>query len=202
MTPDAIDPGRAGNAAGSVTRMPEPALPDHLRSLAPSPFPGDDGLADPTIRRALAGAVGNGEPTAYLGAVAALCRARLLVPVVATRTDSTVTASGVLGDKEAEMAVVLLQAQDGRRAMLAFTGMDALNTWDGTARPVPVTIDLAAQSALADGAAALLVDFAGPHPFVVDGEILAQLAAGHRLLELDDGTFGWAVPQSTPEADQ
>lgn len=179
--------------------MSEPVLPDHLRSLAPSPFPGDDGLADPSIRRALAAAVGHGEPTAYLSAIAALCKVRLLVPVIATRTDSALATSGVLSDKEAEMAVVLLQAADGRRAMLAFTGMDALTTWDGTARPVPVTIDLAAQSALTDGAAALLIDFAGPHPLVVDGEVLSELAAGHRLVELDDGSFGWAVPQPVPE---
>lgn len=180
--------------------MSEPALPDHLRSLAPSPFPGDQGLADPSIRRALAAAVGSDEPTAYLAAVAALCRARLLVPVVATRTDTAVSTSGLLSDKEAEMAVVLLQAADGARAMLAFTGMDAMAAWDGTARPVPVTIDRAAQSALADGAAAVLIDFAGPHPLVVDGEILSQLAAGHRLVEVDGESFGWAVPQSAPTA--
>ena len=59
---------------------------DHDRQLAPSPFPGDAGLADPATRRALAAALGATEPTAYLRAVAALCTDRLLVPVVATAT--------------------------------------------------------------------------------------------------------------------
>ena len=91
------------------------------------------------------------------------------------------------------MSVVGIRSADGRRALLAFTGMDALQSWDAGARPVPVTLDKAAEAALADGAAALLVDVAGPDPLVVEGDVLAQLAAGNRLVQLDDG-FGWAVP--------
>ncbi len=158
--------------------------------MTTSAFPADDGLARPATRRALAEGLRPGDQTGYLRAVAALCADRLLVPVVATRVgESAITGS----DKEAEMAVVLLQAADGRRAMLAFTGTDSLAAWDATARPVPVTLDLAAQSAVADGAAALLIDLAGPHPLVIDGEVLSGLAQGRRLLELDDGGFGWAV---------
>ncbi|MBA8795301.1 hypothetical protein FHX74_002929 [Friedmanniella endophytica] len=177
-------------------------LPEHLRTLAPSPFPGDDGAADPAVRSALAlgaadgAATTAGDPSAYLRAVAALCTARLLVPVVATRIgEATVAAQdGLVSDKEAEMAVVLLENADGQRAMLAFTGTDALTAWDPSGRPVPVTLDLAARSALSDGAVALVVDIAGPHPLALETALLEQLAAGHRLVELDDGGFGWAVP--------
>jgi hypothetical protein len=172
-----------------------PREPDHQRTLADSPFPGDDGLADPALRRALA-AVGR-EPTAYLDAVAALCGARVLVPVVATATRlATVpgTDGRISSDKEAEMAVVLLRAPDGRQALLGFSGLDSLHAWDADARPVPVTIDLAARAAVDDGAAALLVDVAGPHPLAVDGDVLAQLARGHRLVRLDDGGYGWLMP--------
>ncbi len=56
--------------------------------------------------------------------MAALCLDRLLVPVVATATRMGQTAAGLTSDKEAEMAVVLLQAADGRRALLAFSGLD------------------------------------------------------------------------------
>lgn len=169
---------------------------DSDRQLAPSPFPGDDGLARPETRRALAAAVQDASPTTYLRAVSALCVDRLLVPVVATATRLGQTVGGLSSDKEAEMSVVGLTDRDGRRAMLAFTGLDALTAWDARARPVPVTLDLAAQSALADGAVALLIDVAGPAPAVIDGEILAQLAEGHRLVALPDGQFGWAVPTS------
>jgi hypothetical protein len=40
----------------------------------------------------------------------------------------------------------------------------------------------------------VLIDVAGPHPFVIEGEVLAELAAGHRLVELPDGQFGWIIP--------
>jgi len=169
---------------------------DHERTLTTSQFPADDGQASGTTREALAVASNPSSPIDYLRAVTALCADRVLVPVVATATRAGQTKGGLVGDKEAEMSVVLLQTRDGRRAMLAFTGMDSLRLWDPTARPVPVTLDLAAQSAQSDGAAALLVDFAGPHALVIEGEVLFELARGHRLLEVADGQFGWAIPQA------
>ncbi|MDF2748760.1 MAG: hypothetical protein K0S98_3047, partial [Propionibacteriaceae bacterium] len=66
----------------------------------------------------MAAAGGEANPYAYLRAVAFLCGDRLLVPVVATATRMGRTAGALVSDKEAEMAVVLLQGQDGRRAML------------------------------------------------------------------------------------
>ncbi|HET9873144.1 MAG TPA: SseB family protein [Propionibacteriaceae bacterium] len=166
----------------------------HERSLADTAFPDDAGDATPNTRSALAAATGSTDPGDYLRAVAALCADRVLVPVVATATRLGEPVGGLVSDKEAEMSVVLLQARDGRRAMLAFTGLDALQMWDATARPVPVTLDLAAQSAQNDGAAALLIDVAGPSPLAIEGDILAELAAGHRLTELPGNQFGWVVP--------
>ena len=91
------------------------------------------------------------------------------------------------------MSVVTLQAQDGRRALLAFTGLDALQRWQPDARPVPVTVDSAAQAARSEGLTAVLIDMAGPHAFVIEGEVLEELAAGHRLVELAEGEFGWVI---------
>ncbi|MGD7787316.1 SseB family protein [Propionibacteriaceae bacterium Y1700] len=186
---------------------------DHQRTLSPSPFPGDDGLADPAVRRDLAGAM-TGDVQDYLRAVASLCRARLMVPVVATAT-STAAAQQHAGvdalltvDKEADMAVVMLQAADGRKALLGFTGLDSLTTWQADARPVPVTLDLAARSAVAEQATALIIDMQGPHPLVIDGEVLEHLAAGHRLVELppepelEGGGFGWVVQEPESDSDQ
>jgi SseB protein N-terminal domain len=167
---------------------------DHERRLAASPFPGDTGAASAETRRLIAAAVAEATPLAYLRAVAALCGDRLLVPVVATATRFGETVAGLASDKEAEMSVVALQARDGRRALLAFTGLDALQSWQPEARPVPVTVDRAAQTARDEDLAAVLVDVAGPHPLVIEGEVLAELAAGHRLVELADGEFGWIMP--------
>ena len=167
---------------------------DHPRTLAPSSFPADDGSATPKTRRLLAAAATEAVPTAYLLAVAALCEDRLLVPVVATATRTGQTSAGLDSDKEAEMAVVLLQVADGRRALLVFTGLDALQAWQSSARPVAVTLDRAAQTARAEGAAAVVVDCAGPASLAVEGDVLEQLAAGHRLVETAAGEFGWVVP--------
>jgi len=181
----------------------------HQRTLADTPFPGDDGQPDPRIRGLLAAS--GTDTQGYLRAIAALCTVRLLVPVVATATVRGGTESGspaekelesdkaLESDKEADMAVVMLQTPDGRTAMVAFTGLDTLTAWNGQARPVPVTLDLAAASARQDGAEALLVDVGSEHPLAIDGQILAELAAGHALVELPDGQFGWAQPAEGSE---
>ena len=169
---------------------------DHERTLAPSPFPGDDGSASAETRDALARAVRATTPAAYLRAVATLCTDRLLVPVVATATRLGETVGGLASDKEAEMAVVMLRTADGRQAMLAFTGLDSLQAWQPDTRPVPITLDRLAATAQTEGATAVLVDFAGPSALVVEGEVLSSLAAGHRLVETSDGEFGWAIPAS------
>ena len=170
---------------------------DSQRRLATSPFPSDQGAASVETRRLMAVAAAAATSTAYLRAVAALCGDRLLVPVVATTTRLGQTVGGLASDKEAEMSVVTLQARDGRRALLAFTGLDALQTWQSDARPVPVTVDRAAQAAKSEDVSAVLIDVAGPHPLVIEGDILSELAAGHRLVELSEGEFGWIMPAAT-----
>jgi hypothetical protein len=166
---------------------------DHGRRLAPSPFPGDDGAASAETRRCLEVAAASSSSASYLRAVAALCADRLLVPVVATATRLGESLGGLHSDKEAEMAVVLLQGGDGRRALPAFTGLDSLQAWQPTGRPVPVTLDVAAQTTLSEGCSVLLIDLAGPHQLTVEAPLLEELAAGHRLVEVGPEEFGWAV---------
>jgi hypothetical protein len=188
-------------AMGETTRLPPTRRSrgggvDHRRRLAASPFPGDTGAAHAETRRLMAAAAAEATPLAYLRAVAALCGDRLLVPVAATATHLGESVAGLTSDKEAEMSVVTLRAQDGRHALLAFTGLDSLQGWQPDARPVPVTVDRAAQTARTEGLTAVLVDVAGPHALMIEGEVLGELAAGHRLVELAEGDFGWVIPAS------
>jgi hypothetical protein len=158
-------------------------------------FAGDDGTADPRVRSALA--VLAEEPATYGVALLALQDARLLVPVVAILGEVEVDEHGLAHDKTSDMAAVLMTGADGRRALLAFTGSDSLAAWDAGARPVPVPARLAAQSAVQDGAAALVVDIAGPATAVVEGDDLTRLAAGWRVVRLqgDRGDqLGWIGP--------
>lgn len=111
----------------------------------------------------------------------ALCTARLLVPVVA----------GMQGPEQpTEMSAVSLRGRDGRTALLAFSSVTTLTTWEAAARPVPVTAADAARSARAEGAAALLLDVAGPVPFAVLSPDLDGLAAGHLLMPARGG-YAW-----------
>lgn len=147
-------------------------------------FRGDRGGADPLLTAALAAYhVGQGSEQAALGALAA---ARLLVPVIAEQShkdqshkdQSGKDQSGKdRGDKDSEMVLPTLIGRDGRPAVLAFTGLDALARWRPDARPVPAEADRVWRAAVADGCA-VVIDVAGPVPLAVEGARLAALAAG------------------------
>ena len=180
-----------------------------MRSIPDPGFADDDGGVDPVVAAALAAYDRAGEadePAAHLEALAVLQDARVLVPVVAILDEledevppGGGAGSGLPREKSSDMAAVLMTGRDGRTALLAFTGTASLDRWaqsyaGGEARPVPVPARQAASAALQDKAAALLVDVAGPVLFVVEGEDLQSLAAGHRLLRLDDGSWAWVQP--------
>ncbi len=160
-------------------RIPDPGFADDAGGAAPGPA------------AALASyAAGTGS---YVDALAAVRGTRLLVPVVAVLGEAEVDESGLAREKSSDMATVLLQGADGRMALLAFTGLPALRAWDPEARPVPVTARTAAQAALQDLAAALVVDVAGPVSFVIEGQDLEGLARGWTLARVG-GRSAWLAP--------
>ena len=163
-----------------------------MRSLPDPGFAGDDGTASPEVVRALA-AYAEDPDALHLDTLAVLQHARVLVPVVAVLGEVEVDEQGLAHDKTSDMATVLLQGADGRMALLAFSGMPALQAWDAEARPVPVTARTAAQAALQDGAAAIVVDVAGPATFVVEGQDLEGLAQGWTLARVG-GRSAWVTP--------
>lgn len=212
-------PHSALGVCGFGILLPLDTMTGHRPTLPDTPFPDDDGSADPAIQKLLI-AARSLTSADYLRAVAGLCSGRLLVPVVATRSDTPAAdptpsagartsarngaadravARPVAGDKEAEMAVVMVQTGDGRRGLAVFTSLQALTDWNHTARPVPVTLDRAAGSARQAGAEALLIDIDAPHSLVIEGDVLGQLAAGRRLVEVESGQFGWAIPAGDGE---
>ena len=144
-------------------------------------FRGDRGGADPRVTAALAAyQAGQGSEQAALDALAA---ARLLVPVIAVELEPSEDQSDRQsraerqGDKDSEMVLPTLIGRDGRPAVLAFTGLDALARWRPDARPVPAEADRVWRAAVADGCA-VVIDVAGPVPLAVEGARLAALAAG------------------------
>lgn len=164
------------------------------RELLGPAFPDDDGTVPAEVAAALAAHSREPQdPEAYAEVVAALQRSRLLVPVVAVLGESEVDAAGLTRDKSADMAAVLLTGADGRLALLAFTGTASLAAWNPEARPVPVPTRLAAQSALQEGAAAIVVDVAGPLRVVLEGDDLQGLAQGWTLARVG-GLPAWVRP--------
>jgi SseB protein N-terminal domain len=164
--------------------------------------PTDRGEPDPQVAAALtAFAAGRGSEHA---ALTALAGARLLVPVVAILAEAEAEAAAGAGaaaaggtqspdrpapgdaggpgrplrrEKASEMALPILIGSDGRRAVLAFTGLPSLAGWQPDARPVPVTARQVWQAGVQQ-ASAVVIDVAGPVPFAVDGARLAALAEG------------------------
>lgn len=168
------------------------SAPDNDRRLLGSEFPDDQGDDDPRLRAALTAYAAAREPherrALFPACLEALGVSRLLVPVVAVLGEVEVGDDGLARDKSSDMAAVLLTGRDGRTALLSFTHTAAMQAWDPEARPVPVRAQLAAQAALQEGAAALLVDVAGPTRLVVEGVDLEGLARGWRLARVGEQT--------------
>ena len=157
--------------------MPAPVLPPS------GPYGADDGRADPALVHVLAAYVAG---TARLDEVVrALRGARVLVPVLPTQVETEVTHGGATVEKVVQMATVTVTGRDGRRALPVFTSVESMAAWDPTARPFPASTPAAAAGAFAEGAVALLVDFAGPYHVVVEGAPMRALAEGRDWVPAD-----------------
>jgi hypothetical protein len=109
--------------------------------------PDDDGAVDPALAPLLASGT-----TEEVGI--ALLSARLLVPVVAMRSDG-----------DADMAVPALVNEAGKRALPVFSSYDALRAWQADARPIPMSGARVMAAARAEGYDGVVLDVAGPHQF-------------------------------------
>ena len=175
-----------------------------------APYRDDRGTADPLVAAALAAyLIAAGDEHAVLVALAA---SRLLVPVMAvladepsrpagaaagsragndtTRPDGSASLAGNGQEKDSEMAMPALLGRDGRRALPAFTCLDALRRWQPAARPVPVPAARVFQAAVQDSCA-VVIDVAGPVPLAVDGARLAALAAGRLVPRMHEDPDIW-----------
>ncbi|MFJ2559905.1 MULTISPECIES: SseB family protein [unclassified Streptomyces] len=146
-----------------------------LKNIPDPGFSDDDGTADPALTAALAAWA---EDRAAHGPVlAALRTSRLLVPIVAVLGEVEEDENGLRREKTSDMAVPTLRAGD-RRALPAFTSVEALARWDPGARPVAVPLHQALQAAAHERADTVVLDLAGPVPYEITGPALLALAEG------------------------
>ena len=166
-------------------------------------FRDDHGEADPAVSAALAAyAARTGGELAVLGSLAG---SRLLVPVVAVlgdgpgaqSTDRAAHGAGLnQGEKASEMAMPVIVARDGRRALPAFTSAGTLRLWQPAGRPVPAAAAAVWRSAVQESCA-VVIDIAGPVSIVVEGSRLAALAAGNQSPAMHDDPDVWQLAAAT-----
>lgn len=111
------------------------------------------------------------------------------------RTSAVARARSAKREKDSHMATAVVAGPAGSTALLGFTSMAAMQAWQPTARPMPVSCREAAESAVAEGADALVIDLACEHRFVLTGTALAAIAQGWRLVRVD-GELSWVATTS------
>ena len=128
-------------------------------------FEDDDGTADAGYLAAVSALRnGSGDEAAV---IASLATARVFIPIIAQLAEESEGDDGLVSDKQADMALVMLKAADGRTAMPAFTSAQALASWHPDARPVAVYAARAALSAVSEQAELLVLDPGSEVTFVV-----------------------------------
>lgn len=162
------------------------------KPLPVSRFAGDSGGIAPELAAALAShAAGDLD---LRGVQNALIGTRLLVPTAAGLDTADVdVASGWAVEKSSHLSVATFASNSGWVGLLAFTSMDSVRSWDAMARPVPVTVQEAADAALDDGRSVLVLDFAGPVRVALTGALLRALAAGRAALPLGSDPLAQAA---------
>jgi hypothetical protein len=172
-----------------------------------SQWANDKGDADPIVRAALA----SGDIKALIHALAS---SRLFIALVAQTAGEPSE-----GDKNSNMSVACLLANDGRLGLLCFTGIDALARWNPKARPVPISAPGAAEAALDENAQGIIIDLGGANTTTLiladvvalsakDQRARAELLLRDRLADSgehidcehrDDGILQVEVPESLME---
>ncbi len=145
------------------------------RRLPQGDFAGDTGEADPALARALR----EGDDHVV---VERLVGTRVFVPMTAVEAETTTTEEGLTADKEADMAVVLLENSDGRTALPIFSSLQDLTAFDARLRPVPVESVTAARAAISEQADLMVLDCASEQAFEVRGSMVWAMVQGRRWL--------------------
>jgi len=152
---------------------------DHKNIPNPG-FADDGGTADPRLTQALA--AWSKDRAAEPELLAALTPSRLMVPIVALLGEVETDANGLKHEKTSDMAVPVIEAADGRRALPAFTSLETLARWRADARPAPVAAPQAVLAAYSERADTLLIDPAGPVTYQLTGARMRAVAENRPYL--------------------
>lgn len=170
----------AGGTADSA------GVPWEGRSFRPNPAAGDDGSADAALADALARFTDGDAGLEVV--VDALRTARVLVPLLAEAGTVATGADGLRIDHSQELALVEVEAPDGRRALPAFSSVDTMRAWNPIARPVPADARRVALAAAGEGTELVVLDPGSSTAVVLRRSALRALATGG----------SWSAPADDP----
>lgn len=164
-----VTPGGATDSAGIPWEgrdLSGPGNPMHK-------FDNDDGMMDPELAAGIEAFHATGDETKI---VAALANAKVYAAVMPTVVEPEEGAHGLEGDKESDVALISLQAADGRTTLPIFTSVERLTAWHPDARPVVVYAPRAALAAVSEKAELMVLDPGTDTPFVVRRPAMWSLA--------------------------
>ena len=129
------------------------------------------------------------DPAAHQQVVKALSGARLYAPIVPMVVDQEVGENGLMADNSSEMAMVRLQAEDGRECTPGFSGIPPLTAWHSDARPVPIESERLVLGAI-EAESQLVVLDPGAEP-----SFLLRRPAMFAFVQSQPWTPSWADPE-------
>ena len=160
------------------------------RELKPNPFSGDSGLADAGLLEALELVSRSPlDPNLHLGVLAALSGARLYAPIVPMALEQEVGENGLMVDNSSEMAMVRLQAEDGRECTPGFCSIPPLTAWHGEARPVPIESERLVLGAIEAESQLVVLDPGAKTSFLLRRPAMFAFVRGY------EWTPSWADPE-------
>jgi len=120
--------------------------------------------------------------------VDALHDSRLLVPLVARLGQSGSDERELGTDKSHELSIVAVAGPDGRDVLPVFTSVDAMRTWNVSARPVPVRARQVALAAVQEGIELIVIDPTSDIEFVLRRPVVWAIARSE----------AWVPPSDDP----
>jgi len=146
------------------------------RQLEQNSWAGDDGSADANLLAAVAALRAQSGTSEQV--VDALRGARVLVPLLANLGESAEGPHGQTVDKSAELSIVTVETPDHQDGLPVFSSVAAMQAWNPSARPVPVSAVKAALAAAQEGNTRLILDPMSPSEYVLRRPAIAALAQG------------------------
>ena len=146
------------------------------RQFEPNSWANDDGSADTNLLETIA-ALRSGNGTAEQ-VVDALRTARVLVPLLANLGEAGEGAHGQTVDKSADLSIVTVETPDHQDGLPVFSSVAAMQAWNSSARPVPVSATKAALAAAQEGNTRMILDPMSDTEFVLRRPAIAALAQG------------------------